>query len=274
MLTDAANIQNLNVVETLVENPSFSGTRNGVVVGTFGGNPALVLGSSGLFDSTAGLFDAAAGLFDAGVGTSVTEGTYQFSDIIDLGQRYTSRVSALVDVRRLSSLTGFDETPGLFDSTPGLFDGDGEEVDETRVQVQVSYTDDDPASSPSWSPWMNFFVTDISARAFRFRVVMESFVDDVSPAVVALSVSVDMPDRVESGNDVVFTGSTTITFPSPFNNVPALGVSVANLSSGQRYAITSKTRLGFTINVLNSDGSPGVNSVSMDYVAKGYGRGM
>lgn len=274
VVTDTSNIQNLNVVETLQESPDFLGTGDGVSVSEYGGAPALILGTSASFDDVEGLFDDAVGLFDGGTGTVNTTGTYEFSDYIDLGERYTSRVSNVMIVRRQSNNFGFDETPGLFDDYPGLFDGETDSFDQTNVRIEMSYTDGDPSGSPAWTPWTPFFVSDVSARAFRFRVVMDSFDEYVSPVITALSVTVDMPDRVESGEDVTFTGSTTVTFAQAFKNVPAVGVSLANLSSGQRYSIVSKTRTGFTINVLNSDDSPGANSVQMDYVAKGYGREM
>lgn len=274
VFTDASNIQNLNVVETLQESPTFAGTLSGVSVVEYNGTPALILGTTTLFDAMPGNFDATPGLFDGGNGTVRASGTYQFSQVVDLGQKYTSRVTQFADIRRQSNNFGFDETLGMFDDAQGLFDGEADSFDQTRIQIQMSYTDDDPTGTPTWSPWVTFFVSDVSARAFRFRAVLETFDSFVSPVVVGLSATVDMPDRVESQENVSFTGSTTITFPQAFKNVPALGVSVANLSSGQRYAIVSKSRTGFTIDVLNSDNSPGTNAVQMDYVAKGYGRQM
>lgn len=274
VLTDATNIQNLNVVETLAESPSFGGTTTDVSVTTYLGQPALVLGTSLTFDDASGLFDSFAGLFDGGGGTIGSLGYYEFENYVDLGSKFTSRVTQYVDSRRLSSTVGFDEYAGLFDSAPGLFDGDGDSFDQTRVAMQVSHTDDDPAGTPTWSAWQDFFVTDISARAIRFRLVMETYDPTVTPVIVGLSATVDMPDRVESEEDISFVGTQVVTFPAAFNNVPAVGLSVANLSSGQRYSIVSKTRTGFTVNILNSDGSPGSNTVQMDYVAKGYGRQM
>jgi hypothetical protein len=51
-------------------------------------------------------------------------------------------------------------------------------------------------------------------------------------------------------------------------------VSVANLTSGQRYGILSKSRTGFVLEIRNSDNSLATNPVLVDYVAKGYGRGI
>jgi hypothetical protein len=95
-----------------------------------------------------------------------------------------------------------------------------------------------------------------------------------SPAITNLSVVVDMPDRVESQSDLTFTGTVNVTYPNPFKAVPAIGLSLANMLSGQRYEITSKTTSGFSLTVYDSGGGVATNSVTLDYVAKGYGKGL
>jgi len=162
-------------------------------------------------------------------------------------------------------------TPLTQDELLGLFDGDTLFTD-VSARVQLSFTNDDPLGTPTWSAWQDFTVGDISARAIRFRAILTSENPYATPGIVALSAEVDMPDRVESGDDITFTGSTTVTFPSAFKVAPAIGVALANLADGQRYAITSKTRTGFTITVFDTGGGTATNPVDLDYVAKGYGR--
>ena len=79
-----------------------------------------------------------------------------------------------------------------------------------------------------------------------------------------------MPDRVEAQSDLTFTGSSAIAFPAAFRDVPALGVS-ASLANGDRYAISSKTRSGFTITTYTG-AIVSTNPLTFDYVAKGYGK--
>jgi hypothetical protein len=43
------------------------------------------------------------------------------------------------------------------------------------------------------------------------------------------------------------------------------------LADGERYVITNKTRAGFNIEVF-SGSSTSTNSVTLDYVAKGFGK--
>lgn len=271
--TNTADIDGLNVVETLQQDPSFTGTKTDVVLLNDDEGNYLALDTSTLFDSVSGNFDDQAGLFDGGGNSSVMAafGYYQFDDYIDLGNKYISRVSTSIDIRYLEYADTFDGAAGLFDDRDGDFDGDPTQFDTTSARTQVSYTDDNPsAGSPVWSDWRDFIVGDISARAIRFRAVLETSSDSATPAIYALTASVDMPDRVEADDNITYTGSTTVTFPSAFKVTPALGIA-ATLADGDRYVISSKSRTGFTITTYTG-ASVSTNSTTIDYVAKGYGK--
>lgn len=273
VVTDTSNIDNLNVVETLTENPTFSGSKTNVALSEISGTPALVLDSATLFDSATGDFDDAMGLFDFGGGL-VGSGSYEFSNYVDLGGVYVSRISTNLDVTRADYVNTFDSALGDFDSRIGLFDGDANNFDDISVTMQFATTEDDPSGSPTWSSWQNFFVADVTARAIKFRAILWSADYSASPAITNLSVVVDMPDRVESQSDLSFTGTINVTYPNPFKATPAIGLSLANMLSGQRYAVTSKTASGFSLTVYDSGGGVATNSVTLDYVAKGYGKGL
>jgi hypothetical protein len=49
---------------------------------------------------------------------------------------------------------------------------------------------DDPAGSPTWSAYKQFKTGDFSARAFRFRIELQSTSDDVTPSIDELSAKV------------------------------------------------------------------------------------
>ena len=263
------DIKGLNVVETVTESPLFLGNKTECVEV----DGALVLDTALDFDSAIGNFDDYSGLFDAGGGTTSTNGTYEFLNIVDLGQVYTSRVTAFVEVGRVDYVNTFDSASGNFDDRLGFFDGDPNQFDDTNVELQVSTTLGDPNSSPvTWTPWQRFFVGDYKARGFRFRAILTSFDETASPSVTMLSVEIDMPDRVTSGNDIVSgvdAGGKIVNFSPAFKASPAIGIAAQNLQQGDYYSITSKTPTGFTIIFRNSGGS--VVSRTFDYVAKGYG---
>ena len=266
--TNVAGVEALNNVETVTEDPDFDGVKDDVVVRE---DDALILDTSINFDSKTGDFDDAGGLFDGGGGAVDLEGFYYFANSVDLGSKFTSRLTASMTVSRIDYVNTFDEATGLFDSRDGLFDGDVNAFDDTDAELQVRFTDDDPGGAPSWSDWKTFVVGDYSARAFEFRVRMTTTDTQASPVVSELSVSVDMPDRVVSESDISSgAGARVVTFTPAFKITPAIGISATDLATGDFYEITSKSASGFTITFKNSGGS--AVDRTFDYVAKGYGR--
>ncbi len=271
MLIDPKNIESFNAVVTVTEHPNFNGSRSDTVVLSDDESNYLALDTSQKFDSGTGNFDDGLGLFDGGRGSIVPSGVYNFSNSIDLGEKYTSRVKPTFKVDYLDHVYSFDSTLGLFDDRSGNFDGDPDQFDTTSATIEIRTTDDDPSGSPIWSEWQKFIVADISARAMQFRAVLTSSSPSATPAIRELSAEIDMPERVESEQDITFTGTKNVTFPTAFKDTPALGIALVNLADGERYLISSKSRTGFTIQILNGV-SQSTNSVTLDYVAKGYGK--
>ena len=262
-------LEDLNVVATLTENPSFAGVKSNVTVND---DNSLELSEDRInFDSATGLFDDASGLFDGTFSGYNLSGIYYFSNALDLGQKYTSRLNFSFTSTRFDRTDLFDSATGNFDDREGVFDSDATAFSDTTVSMQLRHTNDDPTGTPTWTDWQSFSVSDITARAFEFRLLLSSTDTNVTPVVSALSVTVDMPDRTASGSDITFTGTTNVTFDDAFAVTPAIGLSLANLTNGDRYTITNKTRTGFTINTFTG-GSASTNSVTLDYVAKGYGK--
>ncbi len=260
------DIKGLNVVETSTQHPAFSGAKSGTIVV----DDQLKLKSAINFDELTGNFDDAPGLFDGAGGNTGTTGTYDFDNYVDLGAVYTSRVTATMNVIRIDYVNTFDDREGLFDAATGLFDGDVQAFDDTNVELQVAVTDDDPAGSPTYTDFAPFFVGDYKARAFKFRAVLTSTDEQASPAVTALSVSVDMPDRTIAVADTASgTGAKAITFSPAFKDLQGIGITAQNLNSGDYYAITSKSATGFTITFFNSSNT--AVDRTFDFVAKGYG---
>ena len=263
------DISGLNVVETITESPAFLGQKVECSVGDEG----LVLDTAIDFDAATGLFDSVVGDFDGGGGTTSTEGTYFFENYLDLGSIYTSRITAIVDVGRIDYVNTFDAKEGLFDSAANEFDGDPDDFDDTNVELWVSTTNDDPNSSPAtWSAYRKFFVGDYKARGFRFKAVLTSIDETASPILKTLTISVDMPDRVIGGNDIVSgtgAGGYSVVFTPSFKVSPSVGIMGQNLQQGDFYEIPTKSASGFTIRFKNSSGT--VVSRTFDYVAKGYG---
>lgn len=119
--------------------------------------------------------------------------TYTFTGYIDTGavRRVRSRVD--INVNRYDSTAGlFDNISGLFDSIPGLFDDftGGTQFADTDVLTYISVTEQDPAGTPTWSPYQLFKAGDFYGRAFRFQIVLNSQTVGVSPSISGITARV------------------------------------------------------------------------------------
>ena len=265
--TNVEGVEQLEDVLTLEEHPDWNGTFDDVV--EIDEDDALVLGTSIVFDSKAGNFDDGEGLFDGGGGVVDSQGFYYFANSLDFGAVYTSRITVTGSVSRIDYVNTFDEATELFDEREGGFDGDPNAFDNHDVQLEVRTTNDDPAGTPTWTDYQRFVVGDYTCRAMEFRLVLSTTNSASSPVVSAATVKAQMPIRTESGDDITSgTSSYAVTFTKAFNATPAIGIS-AVMQSGDYYAITSKSRTGFTITFYDSADT--IVSRVFDYVARGYG---
>jgi hypothetical protein len=260
--TNISNIGNFNAVATQTESPTFSGTKFQTIV-TDG---TLRLDSSELFDSATGNFDSATSFFDSGV-TSFdlySSGTYTFASPIDIGAVYTSRVTASITQTSDNADDLFDARTGNFDDASSSFDGDTPANCNAHIEIALSN------DNITYSSFRNFVVGDYTARYYKFRVTLRSFDLASTPVISALSVSIDMPDRIFSGNDIVSgTGTYNVIFTLPFySNAYAVGITAQGLNTGDFFTISNKTVNGFDVAFKNS-ASSGVTK-TFDYLAKGY----
>ncbi|MBX4884049.1 hypothetical protein HJA90_10685 [Rhizobium bangladeshense] len=250
-----------NAVEALQEDPGFVGTKTNVVAAA----GALRL------DTATDLFELVDWFsvddFFLSLGGFVSEGIYEFANIVDLGAIYTSRVSTMISAfGEVASVDLFERSDWF-----GVTEYFGLAADSLwNVRVEVSLTDDNPSGSPTWSDWAELTTADVSARAYRFRARLLSFQFDVTPVVEELAVAVDMPDRVIAENDLfVTTSGRVISFSPAYYVLSGISIAAQDMQTGDYSEITAKTASGFTIRFKNSSGTPVART--FDYVAKGYG---
>ena len=260
--TNVTTIGNYNAVATQTESPTFSGTKFQTVVS----EGTLRLDSSELFDSATGDFDSGTSFFDSGV-TSYdlySQGNYVFANPIDIGGVYTSRVTASITQTSDNLDDLFDLRTGDFDDAGSNFDGDTPANCNAHLEIALSN------DNITYTDFRNFVVGDYTARYYKFRVFLRSFDLASTPVISALSVSIDMPDRIFSGNDISSGTSTyTVSFTNPFYSVNyAVGITAQGLATGDYHLLTNKTINGFDLAFKNSSGT-GI-SKTFDYIAKGY----
>lgn len=253
-------LTSLNAVELAEESAPFPGVKDG----TYYDGARLRLDGATDFFALDEVFEP--GDWFLGTDGYAPEGYYYFTEVVDLGAKYTSRVSAAIDAYGEWSSDDFFAMEDVFERDDWFGDIGG----LWNVSIEISTTDDNPAGSPVWSDWAPLVTGDVAARAYRFRAKLESLQPDVTPVVEGLFVTVDMPDRVVAGNNLaVSAAGRTITFAPAFRHLQGLSIAAQGLATGDYYEITAKTEAGFTIVFKNSAGTAIARTV--DYVAKGYG---
>lgn len=269
--TNIAGLADLNAVELLIESPAYIGFRDNVIAS----NGVLRLLDMNVMAKWETLDDvillALGDGEDDSIGVHLT-GTYYFDEDVDLGAVFTSRLTATVDAsgENVSNVMALWTTLAVIDRL------DDSEPEDWGVALEYRTTDVDPALD-GWGAWLPFFVGDVTARAFQFRLRLDgsaplgvSNYSVTTPAVRRLTVQVDMPDRVVAGNDIaVPTAGITVSFAPPFISLQGLGIADQNMATGDRKQITAKGPDGFHIQFFNAAGAPVERTI--DYVAKGYG---
>lgn len=250
-----------NAVEEMQEAPAFAGAKTDLTVVSGG----LRLEAGGDVFEPDDVFSVS-DVFLAGGGFPAL-GVYEFQNVIDLGEVYTSRVSAAISAYGTVTSEDVFSYENVFEP-PDVFGTASQDLWD--VTVDVSVTDDDPGGAPVWSDWTELVTSDVSARGLRFRARLQSSQFDVTPVVTALAVTVDMPDRVIAEEDlVVTTAGRTISFSPPYFRLKGTAIAAQGLQTGDYYDITGKDEAGFTIIFRSASGMPVERS--FDYVAKGYG---
>lgn len=172
-------VTGLSTLATITESTTFPGTKTNVVVAS----STLKLDTTVLIDSVAD-FDAIADL-DA-LGTISPTGTYLFNTVYDGTTKAVRRYEA--DIAVTASDTG-----DLIDARGDVDDWDsvdGATINDCDVTLYAALTDDNPAGSPTWGPWVPFMVSDFNARAAKFKLEFESGSPNHNIAVSTLAVAV------------------------------------------------------------------------------------
>lgn len=256
------SLDGLNVVEVIAEGPDFSGARSPGVKSR-GGN--LELRSAAVMADWP-ILSALGVLGD--FGGVEPFGEYHFAAPFDLGEIYTSRLTARVaggGYQITGSLSGWPVLSAL-----GVMSGAGPDASDLALMMRTTL-DDPAAPAPVWSEWASFAVGDYTARAFEFKLEMRSLAPGIAVRVTELEVSVDMPDRVEGGDDITCPPEGVfVAFSPPFRARPAISVDGQELPSGARSLRSDATKFGFHQQFVDELGE-GL-TCSFDWVAKGYGR--
>lgn len=139
------------------------------------------------------------------------------------------------------------------------------------VELQMNTSDD----GTNWSGWELFTASQLSFRYIKFRLYMKcDNIENLTVRASMCSVTVDMPDRYESGEDIQITNANTgatVTYSMPFRAKPSVNITVQDGAVDDKIVFTSRTKQGFTIKIFNATLNSYVTR-SFDYIAAGYGK--
>lgn len=183
--------------------------------------------------------------------------TYLFDDIIDLQEITSVRLRPNI----IAAVTDTGTTVADYVNIANLASFAGP-LKNATIKIFVSTTNDDPLSSPTWTPYSLLTVGNFQARAFRFKLEITTADSTTDVIVSELGITADRRNRSERGTSTSSSSADTlVTFDTPFyggvtgTDVPSIGIAIIGGSSGDNVVITSKTKTGFSYSVYHSNGS-------------------
>lgn len=235
-----------NVVETFIEEPDWLGNKVDVV-------------------KVGNLLELAEG---------ASEGYYYFENqTFDLGDVYNCSLTANVfsTLEKRNRIRDIDT--GIRSITNGIRDiGAGwTNSADWSAELQMNLSDD----GVNWSGWETFVANQLNFRYAKFRLYIRcENVENLTVRVSICHVTIDMPDRYESGEDIEITNASTgatVTYNIPFRNNPSVNITVQDSAVDDRIEFVTKNNQGFTIKVFNATLNSYVTR-SFDFLAAGYGK--
>ncbi len=117
-------------------------------------------------------------------------------------------------------------------------------------------------------------IGDATGRVFQFRIKLESLTANVTPRVFDTTVSADMPDRVDSFENLLSLASDlyTVSYDPVFKGPgtsPNIQISMDNGATGDYWTFENKSLEGFGIRFYDKNGAQVARQ--FDVVVKGFG---
>jgi len=268
-ITTIPNLFNLNVIEEISDSPDFNGGFDRVR--DIGGSIILRNAVSGGVE----------------LAEYYTEGYYYYEDLLDLGDIFTVRLQSLIQAEGytvedlMENWVTLDSVLFLANSNYSEWDIETQYRSTESLNIIANWVTLDSitalneGSTETFTEWRNFIMGDATGRVFQFRLRLISNKLSVSPRVFDATIRADMPDRVESYNNLTATAGDgyELVYDPPFKGPspsPNVQVSMESAESGDYWAFDYKTTEGLLIRFYDS-GDNAVERV-FDLAVKGFGR--
>jgi sulfur carrier protein ThiS len=174
----------------------------------------------------------------------------------------TSSVRAVRDNDNVLAMLDFLSTEDTLDEALGTF---------VAAQPQIAIAQ----ANGVFGAWQDFVPGVYSGQFFTARLLLSTSDPAIQPQVSEFSLTVDMPDRLDTGTNVTAPSSgLTVTFSTPFNGgpdaspVPHVQITLINAQVGDTAVLSPPTVAGFSVKVLNAAGVAVTRSIN--WRAQGY----
>lgn len=268
-ITTIPDLFDINDIETIDEAPTFEGE----------------LDQTALLGEAVILTEQVAG--DINTVEYYTQGYYTFAELLDLGDIYTIRVQSLlqaIGVKKgefMSDWTELSLVTELSTVTHDQWDVALEYRTSTEFDSMSDWTElglvdhINFGGGEGFTNWREIpQVGDVTGRIFQFRVRLDSNAANVTPLVYDTTVNAYMPDRTESGDNIMSDDvvATTVTYSTSFagpGSTPIVQISIDSAQTGDYWSFDTKALDGFAIRFYDKTGTQVARS--FDFVAKGFG---
>ena len=262
VVTNAASIQNFNVIATFNEHPTWAGVKDGTVSDVFNELTLDTTDDISTWTDISSILD-----FSRNPGELADIGYYYSDNYIDLGEIFTSRVTPVLKI--YGENLNFTQVSDWMDISE-VSNWANAEADGFDVIVQTALSD--LAHPAGYGAWQDLLVADYTCRSMKWRLILYTFADNVTPKVQEFSISIDMPDRNYGESNLNCTASgLTVTYSPKFRAPPAIVISMNAANTGDYWLTSNETSAGFDIMFFNAGGTPITRS--FNYHALGYGYG-
>lgn len=269
-LTTIPNLFELNIIETINDAPDFNGQFDKTELM----GEAIVLQKEILGDVNSMKF--------------FSEGTYEISKLLDLGDIYSVRLQSLIraDGYKFNELMSEWEHLSDVDHLNTADSDDWNVIAEYRATNEILAMADwehlydvehiNEGLGQGFTDWRPIPTTgDATGRVFQFRIKLQSLTPNVTPRLFDATIKADMPDRIDSFDNLVSSATelTRVDYARSFRGpgtTPVIQISIDNGQSGDYWTFEDKTLDGFGIRFYDESGTQ--VSRQFDVVAKGYGR--
>jgi predicted phage tail protein len=295
VIVSSPDLVDRDLIGTIKENTTFGGAKTALTVNS-SGMEINQSASNTLIDSITANIDTISDFDTLDGDTGVLEGTYQFTNVLDLGAKFSGVIfESIVRFEGFSDSTLFDSyVPAVVLNSDGvvisggvdaLTSFDGDVLENATAELQIQTSDD----NSTFTTANNFIETVASARYFKFTLKLKTTTTTENSRIIigdgstnTLGCRVLMNKRTETSATLTSTSNTAYTFTNGFfvgtgattgfdAPLPSVTINALALGTGEFFEVTNISGTGFNVVFKNSSGVAQTGK-EFTYTASGFGK--